>query len=405
MRPFAPALALCLLAAALTGCGGVSPAADDRVGDQLTIYSSLPLQGPAGAISQQLVAGEKLALADAGGKVGSLTVSYVSLDDSNPKTGEWDPGVTAANARAAAHDPTTIAYIGDYNSGATAISLPLMNAAGILQVSPASPYVGLTSSLDAGQDEPERFYPTAIRTFGRLAPGDPVQAKAQVALMKSLGVGRLYVLSDQDQFDQPLAQLVAADAHRSGIALAGQDTLDTTPFGADFAGEAAKVASAHPDGVFLSGVANVGAARLFRQLHAAAPKARLLGSASLANPVFTEQLDGAAAATTLGTPVLPLSSYPVAARRIAGEYRDHFGGVPGPYVLYGYEAMSVVLAAVRASGDRGDDRRAVIGHFFATKDRRSAIGEYSIKASGETTLTAYGFDHIQNGRPTFWRAV
>ena len=77
-----------------------------------------------------------------------------------PRTGVWDPGLTAADAKAAAQDKTTIAYLGDYDSGASAISLPLVNAAGILQISPASPYVGLTSARDAGQDEPDRFYPT-----------------------------------------------------------------------------------------------------------------------------------------------------------------------------------------------------------------------------------------------------
>ncbi|MGH2912885.1 MAG: ABC transporter substrate-binding protein, partial [Solirubrobacteraceae bacterium] len=192
-----------------------TPAADN-VGKQLTIYSGLPLQGPSAAISKQIVGGEKLALADAGGRIGPLTVNYVSLDDSNPTNGQWDPGVTAANAKAAAQDPTTIAYLGDYNSGATAVSLPLINAAGILQVSPSSPYVGLTSSLDAGQDEPERFYPTGKRTFGRVAQGDPVQAAAQVALLRAEGVHRVYMLADQYPFDGPLAQIVAGAAHQAG---------------------------------------------------------------------------------------------------------------------------------------------------------------------------------------------
>jgi branched-chain amino acid transport system substrate-binding protein len=215
---------------ALAGCGGVgtSPAAQS-VGKQLTVYSSLPLQGPAAGISQQIVGGEKLALADAGGRVGRFTVSYVSLDDSSPTNGEWDPGVTAANAKAAAQDRTTIAYLGDFNSGATAVSLPLTNAAGILQVSPASPYVGLTSSLDAGQGEPERFYLGGRRTFGRVAPGDPVQAAAQVALLRRLNVRRLYVIADQDPFDGPLAQIVAADAQRAGIEVRGQDTIAILP--------------------------------------------------------------------------------------------------------------------------------------------------------------------------------
>ncbi len=120
--------------------------------------------------------------------MGQFRVSYYSLDDANPQTGQWDPGITAADAKTAAQDTSTIAYLGDYNSAATAISLPLINAAGILQVSPASPYVGLTSSLDAGQDEPERFYPTGHRSFGRLEPADAVQAGAQVRMMSTLHV-------------------------------------------------------------------------------------------------------------------------------------------------------------------------------------------------------------------------
>ena len=173
--------------------------ASEAVGSQLAIYSSLPLQGPSATISQQIVDGETLALAQTGGRVGPFKVGFVSLDDSNESSGQWDPGISATNAKTAAEDTSTIAYIGDLDSGATAISLPLMNAAGILQVSPASPYVGLTSSRDAGQDEPERFYPTGKRTFGRLQPGDPVEAAAQVRLMGDLGVHRVYVIDNEER--------------------------------------------------------------------------------------------------------------------------------------------------------------------------------------------------------------
>jgi len=197
------------LAALACGCGSVSGASSS--GNQLTVYSSLPLQGPSGAVSQQIVNGEKLALYDAGGHVGPFKVSYDSQDDSSPTSGQWDPSVTAADAKTAADDPSTIAYLGDYNSAATAISLPLINAAGILQISPASPYGGLTSSLYAGQDEPERFYPTGKRNFARLQPGDRAQAQAQVRLMSDLHVSKVYVLDDQDRFELPLSQMVVSD--------------------------------------------------------------------------------------------------------------------------------------------------------------------------------------------------
>jgi branched-chain amino acid transport system substrate-binding protein len=395
-------LAALALAPALAGCGGVIPAADN-VGKQLTVYSSLPLQGPSGAISQQIVGGEKLALSDAGGRVGPFAVSYASLDDSSPTGGEWDPGVTAANAKAAAQDPTTIAYLGDYNSGATAVSLPLINAASILQVSPASPYVGLTSALYSGQDEPERFYPTGRRTFGRVAPGDPVQAAAQVALLRRLGVRRLYVLADLDPFDEPLARIVAADAEAAGIAVSGNDTIAIAP-GASFTGEVAKIVESGAQAVFSSATSTSQAAQLWRELHAADPTLALLGSGAMLNTLFTSRLGSAESRAFLGTPALAPRLYPPSAQRVLRRYRRRFAATPGPYVLYGYEAMSAVLAAIRAAGAHGGDRRSVIDSFFATRNRDSALGTYSIRPSGETTLSRYAIDRVVKGVPVFWRA-
>jgi branched-chain amino acid transport system substrate-binding protein len=399
----AVALAVPVLGAA--GCGGVSiSGASSATGNQLAIYSSLPLQGPSGPISQQIVGGEKLALSEAGGRVGPFKMSYVSMDDSNASTGEWNPGVTATNAKTAAQDPSTIAYLGDYNSGASAVSLPLINAAGILQVSPASPYVGLTSSLDAGQDEPERFYPSGRRTFGRLQPGDPAQAEAQVALMRTLGVKRLYVLDDQGPFEVPLAQLVASGAQRAGIAVAGNDSLDMTAT-TSFSGEVAKVGESGAQAVFFAGGTGASTVALWRALHSAVPKLLLLGSSDMVNPSFASAIGQAAASTYLTTPILPSRSYPRAAARVLEAYRERFGSGGGPYALYGYEAMSVALLAVREAGARGNDRQTVINRFFAIRDRESVLGRYSMQADGESTSSRYGVDRVENGRAVFYRAL
>ena len=94
-----------------------------------------------------MVNGIKLALSKAHNKAGQWTVVYKSLDDSTAAAGKWDPGQTAANARAAASDPKAVYYIGEFNSGASEVSIPILNQAGIPQVSPANTYVGLTTNL------------------------------------------------------------------------------------------------------------------------------------------------------------------------------------------------------------------------------------------------------------------
>jgi branched-chain amino acid transport system substrate-binding protein len=392
------------LVPAVSGCGGVGVSgASENAGNQLAVYSSLPLQGPSAAISAEIVNGERLALSQAGGHIGPLKIGYVSLDDANPRTGELDPGATSTDAKTAAQDTSTIAYLGEYGSEATAVSLPLINAAGILQVSPGSPYIGLTSSLDAGQDEPERFYPSGKRNFGRLQLGDRAQATAQAKLMRALGVRKLYVVDDQNPFEVPLATLVATEAERQGMTVAAHDSIVTTP-GSVFTGEIEAISRSGAQALFFAGGGGAGTVALWRAIHRADPHLLLLGSSALADESFASAIGAAGASTYLTTPVLAPGEYPPSAARVLDDYRRQFGGRPGAYALYGFEAMSVVLDAIRRAGSRGNVRQAVIDSFFKTPTRDSVLGHYSVGLDGETTLSRYGVDRIVGGSTQFYRA-
>jgi branched-chain amino acid transport system substrate-binding protein len=401
-----PALAaIAVAAAAISGCAsGGAATNDDAVGGELAVYSSLPLQGPSGLACEEIVNGEKLALAQAGGRAGRFKVGYVSLDDANPTTGRWDPGLTASNAKTAAQDTSTIAYLGDYESAATAISLPLINAAGIPQISPASPYVGLTSPLDAGQDEPERFYPSGQHTFARLQPGDPVQADAQLQLMHSLGIRSIYVLDDQDPFAIPLAELVAGDATAAGIRVVAHDSLSIVT-GGTFKGEAEKIAESGAQAVFYSGEGSEGAAQMFRELHEADPRLMLLAPSSVVVEPFTAHLGTAQAATYLTTPVLPPSQYPPEGRRVLADYRRAFGTEGAGSALYGYESMSLLLDAIRRAGSHGNDRRAVIAQLLPTHERDSVLGRYAIESNGEPTLSRFAVLRLLGARTELYRVI
>ncbi|HEV2062036.1 MAG TPA: hypothetical protein VGR12_04215, partial [Solirubrobacteraceae bacterium] len=136
------------------------------------VYSSLPLQGASAAQARDIVRGIDLANERAG-----RLVRHVSLDDSTRRAGTWTPERVVANARRALRDDRTIAYIGEFNSGASGISIPMLNYAGILQVTPSNTHIGLTEDgPGADRGEPDRYYPTGRRTFGRVIPNDQVQA-------------------------------------------------------------------------------------------------------------------------------------------------------------------------------------------------------------------------------------
>jgi branched-chain amino acid transport system substrate-binding protein len=118
--------------------GGTTTATGGGGGGTVDVYSSLPLQGASKDQTNAMVQGIRLALEKAGNKAGDTTVKYTSLDDSTAAAGNWDPQQVASNARKVAQDKKAIAYIGEFNSGASAISIPILNAVGIGQVSPAN---------------------------------------------------------------------------------------------------------------------------------------------------------------------------------------------------------------------------------------------------------------------------
>ena len=175
-----------VFAMGLAACGGDD---DDSTGgsagggisgDTLTIYSSLPLQGTSKGQSEAVINGEKLALKEVGNKVGKYKINYVSLDDSTAQNpGTADEGQTAQNARKAVQDKKTIFYLGEFNSGGTKVSLPILNKADIPQISPSNTAVGLTTDEPGSEPgEPDKYYPAQKRTYARIVPTDTIQGAA-----------------------------------------------------------------------------------------------------------------------------------------------------------------------------------------------------------------------------------
>ena len=130
--------------------------------------------------------------------------------------------------------------------------------------------------------------------------------------MRSLGVHSVYVLDDQDPFEIPLAQIVAGDAARAGIAVAGHDSLDVTGATRARSSRARSKRSprAAPRRCSSPGGGGAGAVALWRQLHAADPHLLLLGSSAMVSEPFASQLGAAAASTYLTTPVLAREPLP-----------------------------------------------------------------------------------------------
>jgi branched-chain amino acid transport system substrate-binding protein len=283
MRFTGKALAGLLLAVAaaiaVAACGSSSSSSSSSGGSSsssggktIDIYSSLPLQGASTAQTDPMVNGIKLALSQAGNKAGQWTVNYQSLDDSTAAAGKWDPSQCAADARKAAADPKAVFYIGEFNSGCSEVSIPILNQAGIPQVSPANTYVGLTTNLPgSAPGEPQKYYPTGTRTYLRIVPIDSIQAAADLIAMKNAGCTKVAVANDKEAYGQGLATLLQLEKGFYGVTITSDTGID--PTAPNFRSYAATAKGQGADCFFFAGIVSNGATQIAKDVHAAIPTA------------------------------------------------------------------------------------------------------------------------------------
>jgi hypothetical protein len=67
--------------------------------------------------------------------------------------------------------------------------------------------------------------------------------------------------------------------------------------------------------------------------------------------------------------------------------------------------MAAVLTVLRQEAQQAGDRSRVVHQFFAIHNRSSALGTYSIDASGDTSIAPYVFGRVSAGRLVPFRAL
>ena len=428
MRPATcKALAVCLVALpalAVAACGGSGTSATvanaaTRANKTVAIYSSLPLRGPSAAEAIPLKNGIELALSQADDRAGSFGVHYASLDDSMGAAG-WDPAETAADARRAAADPRTVFYIGEFDDEASEVSMPILNEAGIPQVSPANTYVGLTAgtagasgtagAAGGGSGQAIPYAPTGTRTYLRIVPTDAIQAAADLYAMKQARCGRVVLAEDGENYGASLAKLVESQRQQYAIDLVGGSALNPDASSFRSTVVAGSVAT-RPDCVLLMGLPSESTVEMTEDINAVLPSARIFAPGAMCTSAWTNPRDGGVPARIdpliqCTQVTLSLSAYP-GGKAFLDAYKAKYGvSNPSPYAIFGYEAMSLGLSTIASLGPSGDSKSAVLSALFSTTDRHSVLGTYGFEHSGDTTLRTYGLYKVgSNGDPVFVRTI
>lgn len=325
----AATLILCA-ALALTGCLGGDDEPARIPGNVATVYTSVPQHGVSLSASLKVLAGERRALAERGGRAGGIRVRLRELPATDDRVHPWDPELVATNAHHAADDPRAMAYLGELDYGATAVSLPITNKANLLQVSPSDGLTSLTRPPPGRpRAGPERYYPTDRRSFVRIGPTDLDEARALVERLGAFGARRVAVVFDREIYGRELAGQLATLARDAGMTpVAAEEYRGRVD---DIPDIARRVGEGSPDAVVLLCVAGRGTI----------PMLVTIG----------DRLPGVPVLASSGILALPRLAPPPEPERL-----EAVGPVLDPERA-GHRAMSLVLDAIERGGR---DRRRVI---------------------------------------------
>jgi branched-chain amino acid transport system substrate-binding protein len=368
--------------------------APSQLSGQIKIVSSLPRIGANKVQTDSIVTGIKMALDEVGNRVDGATVVYEDWDDASPSREAWDAEKERENANRAIADPAVLAYIGPYNSGAAKVSIPILNNADLVMISPSNTYAGLTKPGKGLPNEPAVFYPTGRRNYARVVPSDDIQGTVGAGWAKQLGATKVFILDDTELYGHAVALSFAETAARIGLEIVGgPEGID--PRAQDYQGVAAKIRSSGADLVYYGGITDNNAGRLLKEVRAVVgDKVKLMGPDGLYQQGFIDDAGEAANGIYVTFGAVTGSKLTAKGAEWYRNFRVRFSAEPEVYAAYGYEATRVALDAIRRAGKK--DRNAVREAVLATRDYDGLLGRWSFDQNGDTTLTTISGREIKD---------
>jgi branched-chain amino acid transport system substrate-binding protein len=373
---------------------------------EIEIWSSLPRQGSSKAQTDTIVNAIKMAIEERNGVAGGYTIVYKDVDDSTAAAGKWDEATEIKNANDAVANDKLMAYIGTFNSGAAKLSIPILCAKGIAMVSPANTYPGLTKAGKGEANEPDVYYPNGCkRNYHRVVSADDLQGLAGAKWAAKLGAKNVYVLDDTELYGKGIADVFDKEAPGAGLTVLGRDGIDGKA--TDYKALAEKIKATNPDLVYYGGITQNNAGQLWRDLKDAMPDVKLMGPDGILEQEWIDAAGAAAEGTYITFGGLPADQLTGKGADFVKKYNEKYpNNPPEAYTAYGYEAASVVLAAIETAAatnpaDNTALRAAVLDAIHGTKDFQGVLGTWSFNEEGDTSLTAMSGNIVKDGAFVF----
>ena len=234
-------------------CGGGTSA---NLNKNIQIAVELPFQGSDKATSDPILNGIRLAVKQAGGKVGDFIVTVPNsavYDDA--LNGAHDPQTGANNMTKIVGEPNYVAVVGPVNSGVAKAQIPISNAAGLLQCSPSNTNTALTVG-DAA-----KAHRTKPNNYIRVVTNDGIQGPAAAAyIITVLGKKSVYIIDDTETFGKAISDSFEAEFKSRGGTVVKHDAAPKTT--QDYVSIMTAAKALNPESIYFGGVTASGGARI-----------------------------------------------------------------------------------------------------------------------------------------------
>jgi branched-chain amino acid transport system substrate-binding protein len=387
-------------ALALSACNQNGPAGSGATGGKvLKIGTELPMSGAETANGEPTANGVKLAIkqANAQNLVPGYTIDINVQDDA--VNGKHDPQQGAQNMHTLVADASVIGVVGPFNSNVAQAEIPISNAGGLLQCSPANTNTGLTYPPDSEQYRPNNKDKI---NYIRVAAPDSIQGPAGADFVfNDLAKKNVYILDDTETFGVGVGDSFAAQFEKDGGKVVKRDSAPAST--TDYTPLFTAAAALHPDAVYLAGTTPTGMGLALKQARTVQGFEDLpfMGPDGVADlgPGGTEgatiTVAGQASANVYGT-VAGVHDLPAGSTFVA-DYTAEYGKAPGAYSAAGYACTQVILQSLAkavSSGttDQAALREATRANAIASGNKfTTVIGEISFDKNGDITSPFMSF--------------
>ena len=368
MRRVISAIVLLVLFMPFTALGAGAQGAPIKIG------VPVPLSGGNAKMGNDISQAATLAVEEWNAKGGVLgrKLEIVAFDDAC----DAQQSVTAAHKLV---DGGVVAVAGGYCSSAAIPASAVYHDAGVAFVADASSNPKLT----------DQGFENVFRVIGRDDQQGPYAAGFMMGTLKAK---KIAIIHDNTLYAKGLADATkAALDGKPGVQVVFFDAV--TPGEKDFSAVLTKVKSLTPDVTYYTGYYPEGGliAKQFKDL--GVPGKFMAGDANN-DPTFISEAGPASEGVYVTSTPLPQDQS--SAKSFIDRYKKRWNQDPGPYSALEYDAVNVVINAIKQSGST--DRAAVIKAITATKNYQGATGAINFDKKGDRTSVLYITYIIKGGK-------